>query len=552
MNYFAIIIYVVLGFSLLVGVLLGLMRGSRRSLLRLCLIALCIVLALSLRSFVTDMIFQINMDVNGTTMTLGDYLNEIIANSLPEEVQSLGDTVIVPLTKALMGVLVFLVLFIVLQFFTWVIVFPICKIFVKPKKKTDADGNVVSNGRGKPVRKKNALLGGGIGLVQGVIVMLCVCIPLAGLFFQANKIVAISNELQETTQEEQSTALDLQNDAVFALAGDLSGSSDGTEESSSSTTGSATEPTPSSDGESMDELLAQLMDELPAQLSDFSESSVGKFFGETCKPLFNLISSVSVSSTDDDGEAKTYTITLAGQIETVEKLLPLAKKLMSSGSDNALQKINDQFAQLSDAISNCESSEEVLEELKKLNEDGSAIKELFAELDQTTEELTEEQKETVNTVISAMVDSLADSTEDEQAQAIVETFKETLKETDLTDVKFTEELDVIDSIVTIVGVATSSSEASDEEVKQQVAEAINSLSDSTLILPILENITEDSTMMTLSDSEKETINEVLSDLPEDTDQETVDKIKAMLGLTESSSENSDDSTEEEQTSENAD
>lgn len=490
MNYLELGIFAILASALAVGIILGLARGSRRSVLRLVLIFLCIFAAFFLKNLATDKILAVEISSGNETVTV----QQMIINRLPEEVQSLENSVIVPLIRSIVGIVMFLLLFWVAKFVTWLIVYPICKLFIKPKIAVDADGNKVVGKNGQVVRKNHRLIGAGIGLISGFVVALCICVPLSGLIIQTNRVIVAVEELEQsqaTSYAQESNAL------AFA--------DEGYDGSASSENG-----TSSSLGQLLPNGLLQM-------ISDYDQTAAGKFFGGTCSPLFDALSRVTVETTDESGNVTERQITLSGQVGTVEKLLPLATQLLGN---------SETITQITEQISSISSSENSLEELKSLNEDGSAIKELFTQLDETTSELTEEQKETVNEVISAVLDSVEVSTDNEAVSTLIDTFKDTLQETDFTDIEFTKELEVVDSLATIV--ESVSSTASDEETLALVSEAINQISESTLILPVLESM--DDLDLNLSEEDKASVQEILDNLPDTTDQETLDTVKSLLGI----------------------
>ena len=145
-----------LGVCLLFGLLFGLHRGVKRSVLRIVLLLLCAVGAFFLRDVVINALWQINM--NGQTF------EQMLASSIPEEMAGVKDK-IVPIINILVGLIVYLLLFIVLQFLSWLIVFPICKIFVKKDKS-------------QKVRRLGGML---TGLLAGFLVFYILEMPMLGL-----------------------------------------------------------------------------------------------------------------------------------------------------------------------------------------------------------------------------------------------------------------------------------------------------------------------------------------------------------------------------------
>lgn len=153
--------------ALVFGFLFGLMRGLNRSLLRLVLVIASAVVAVLAREFVVDIIMGIDTGDGTIEQMIVAMLSEG-ESALPESLQSL----VLALVQIVIGLLVFYVIFLVLQFLTWIIVFPILKIFV-------------------PKGRRRSLLGGLIGIAQGVIIAFLICAPATGIVTQVDKISKI-------------------------------------------------------------------------------------------------------------------------------------------------------------------------------------------------------------------------------------------------------------------------------------------------------------------------------------------------------------------------
>lgn len=178
MIYFMVAVAII---PIVVGLLLGMLRGSRRALLRLVLILLCIVAAFCLKGVVTDMVMEMEFD--------GQTLEQMIMSELPPDYASMSE-VIMPIISLIIMAVVFLVLFLAVEFVSWVIIYPICKIFVKKARKK-ADGKYGS---------KHSLIGGAIGLVQGVAVALVMCVILNGLFCNVAEVMRATEDFQDNAQ----------------------------------------------------------------------------------------------------------------------------------------------------------------------------------------------------------------------------------------------------------------------------------------------------------------------------------------------------------------
>ena len=176
----------VLGFSLLAllfGAFVGMLRGRNRAVLRLALMLICVLLAVFLRETVADVILGLETTENGVTMTLRESI-------LQELIKSLGDGNMdafvdfgMALVDILVGLACFYLLFIVLRLITWLIVFPICKIFVK---------------RGE---KRRRGLGALAGLLQGALIAFVICAPATGLLISADRLMKVEVDGKPAVEE---------------------------------------------------------------------------------------------------------------------------------------------------------------------------------------------------------------------------------------------------------------------------------------------------------------------------------------------------------------
>lgn len=490
MNYIELAVWATAVSALVLGIILGLIRGSRRAILRLSLVLVCVLVAFLLKDWLANIVLSINItDESGNALTVQQY----IINMLPAEVQKAGETIVIPLVRTIMGVVAFLWVFSALCSFTWMVVFPICKIFVKPKAVVDAGGVPVKDANGKVVRKKHAAIGGAVGAVQGIVVALCICIPIVGLAVQSNRVLTIVNDLEQTQQ----TAHVSENDNVLALAAEMP---EGAQENVPAEGGSV----PAS---------PEILEQLQAILADFEDTAASKFFYDTCRPLFDAVSTVKAQNAD----GTTKKVVLSKQITAFKDTIDLAKPLL----DN-FDKITEQLQ----SIQNASSGTAALSQIKDLTAEGSPLKEAFAQLDAAKGNLSEEQKEMVNELMVTVVDSveLPDSAP-ESAQGMMDSFKEVLADTDFTDVNFTGELDVIDSVTGTLENIQNSQELNAEDISQ----VINEISDSTLILPVLQQVSTN-VDLELTDAQRAQAQDIIDQLPPETDQKTLDVIKNLLGL----------------------
>lgn len=430
MNYIELGIWVITGIALGFSVLMGLVRGSRRATLRLVLVLICAVATFCLKNFLADILLNTTVTIDGAATTIQDY----IVTALPEEMQELGATIVIPLVRVIVGVVIFLLLFWVLKLVSWIILYPICKLFVKKGEK------------------KHAGFGALIGLVQGVVIALCFCVPLSGMVFQVNRVIPMVEQLTSDTMSVEES---------------------GSGESSS------------------DELIPEEVSQL---LNGYEETIIGNFYGKTCQPLFDFICGVKVEA--EDGTSRN--VTLSGQIDALDAML----------------KIVNEFSETT----------ELLEDIDFSNLNSfSDLKEAFGKLDSITADLPDEAKSTINAVVSAAIDMVPvpDDAED-SVKSLISSVKDVVKETDFTEIKFTQELEIIEDLAATI-------EKGEEITVEDISETINSVSESALIVPILEGVDVD---LELPDATKNQLEEVFAELPEDTNQETVDVLRKLLGLTE--------------------
>lgn len=168
--------YAIVGFSALCvvgGFLFGLIRGFNRSLLRLILVAVSVALAWFLRGVIVNLILKINIQGK----TIEQFLTDMLVNngaSIPESVTNL----VFVLVQIIASVICFILLFFLLRFITWSLIYPFLKLVVRKGAN------------------KRALLGGVIGLLQGVLVAFVFCVPVTGIAGQLNTMVTAMSEVK--------------------------------------------------------------------------------------------------------------------------------------------------------------------------------------------------------------------------------------------------------------------------------------------------------------------------------------------------------------------
>lgn len=168
MGYISLGILAFTGISLFFGWLFGLMRGRNRAVLRLCLIVLSIVVAIFARETVVGIVM--NLDLGG--QTIPDIINEALNSGETQLPQAIQD-IVFALVEIIIGLVAFFIVLLALSFVTWLIVFPICKIFVRKGAK------------------KRVFAGGFVGLLQGIVIAFVVCAPLTGIIIQVDKVAEV-------------------------------------------------------------------------------------------------------------------------------------------------------------------------------------------------------------------------------------------------------------------------------------------------------------------------------------------------------------------------
>ena len=329
MNNIILAIVMLTVLPILASVLLGLLRGSRRSLLRLGLVLVSLVLAFALCGVVANALLGVDVSrfVEGDgSMTVSEYLQQILLSDIPDGVT----TIALAIVQSMVKVVVFLLLFLLFRFLTWAIAYPICKIFVKPKTVHNPDGST-----GK---KKRRLIGSVFGLVQGVVVAACVCVVMTGLLVQTNKIVVMANDLEELAGGMQTMS---QDDGIRVIDEDT------------------VNPEQPSDNP---------FDDVVNIISEYVDSGIGKFYNDIGAKPFNWLSTVK--------NANDNRVTLSGQIDAIRGVVDMAKELMN------FQNINfeDLFAE-----GNVDAIRDIFNALQNINDNLSkeskdTIKSVIADL----------------------------------------------------------------------------------------------------------------------------------------------------------------------------
>ena len=276
-NYLVLAIVVLTAAPILFGVLLGLLRGSRRALLRLILVLLSIILAAVLCGRVTNEIVNLFSEEN-----MSDIVSSLpLINVFLEILVDLELNIIL---QSLLQIVMFLLLFFGFWFLSWAIIFPLCKIFVKPKKVRDSNGVVKT--------KKRSWLGAIFGFVQGVAVAVAICVVATGFVMQANNVINTAAEVFNSSEGEVTEGSDVEARAIIV-----------DEESV--------------DGEVADEQNINVI----AMIRECADSGICKMYDKIGAKLFDKLSEVTL----EDGT----TVTLSVQVDKLRDFMANVKDVIN-------------------------------------------------------------------------------------------------------------------------------------------------------------------------------------------------------------------------------
>ena len=169
----------ILGFTaiaLFFGAIFGAGRGSNRAFLRLILVVASVAVAFFIRETVVEVIM--NLETGEGTLYESLTASLVADSELPTEIVNL----VLALVEIIFGLVAFYVSFFVLRFVSWLIIYPICKIFVKK-------GN-----------KPHRFFGFIFGLLQGVVIAFIICAPITGMVTQLNKLSNLEIEGQKVIE----------------------------------------------------------------------------------------------------------------------------------------------------------------------------------------------------------------------------------------------------------------------------------------------------------------------------------------------------------------
>ncbi len=478
MNLLILSIAAISALCLILGVLLGLYRGLSRSVVRLVLVLVSAVAAWFLRPVVINWILKIEIRGRTIESIKDDFIANIFSSltTTPASLKSLANA----LVDILLGLVAFMVVFILLALLTYLILFPIIKIFLKKKKS---------------LRWAGAL----VGLVQGAVVALILCVPITGLVGDLNKITAwdfsglTASTSNVTAFSHETETASLSGVSLYASETDGATSSE-SGDSATSTESSSSKENP----------VAEALKEAGVydMIDGYSSSFIGKLYAKTGSPLYNFMT----TTTDANGNK----LRLSAAIEAAEVGIDLAtqtQKIM-----NAMSKINA--------------------EGKTTKENVAPMIESLKALDQIKDKPSEEAADILKSVVKDVIQTFASTGVSEEKKAEIARTFEDLGDVDISKIAFTE---AADSLEVIAENPTAQNMSNDD-----VQKIVDGLSANEQLVTILETkLDEGSSLMEVGELDKQKFEDAINKTS--VSDEYKEKMRKMLGLTASSS--SGDSSE---------
>lgn len=353
-----------LGFTavaLLFGAFFGMIRGRNRAILRLILVIISVVVAIALRGVLTDIL----MDIDFGEGTLKEMLMEAFTSGDTEMPESMINLIFV-LVEIIIGIMAYFVAFIAVRFVSWMLLYPILKIFVK---------------KGSKKRKGWGAL---IGLLQGVLVAFFICSPITGLAVQVDALSKVEMEDKQLIEIPEEVGL---SDYTSSSIGKLY----------------------SGVGGWYFDLLASAEDETGKEVS----------LSATVSAIVAVLDvAESVSGLGDSMD--TMTSETATPQEKVDAMKSVGDKLIEAGnsldglSEESKEVVNDLLDSVKDMVSEEDSGEmnEVLENLNLDNLDlaaaGGAINGIATYIEKTSDEFENDEpvnQEEVNAIIGGLAEN---------------------------------------------------------------------------------------------------------------------------------------------------
>lgn len=440
MDILSLIFIAIMAFIVLVSIIMGMVRGTLRSFSRLILVAGCAVVALLIFRKISNILLPKLLNINIAGSSIEQMLTEMFTdmNFVKEKIDQL--------INILFGVVVYLAIFGLLQFLSWLIIFPIIKIFIKKSKKA---------------KVATTFFGGAIGVVQAIVIIFVFVMPIMGLSGSVINVLAI--EMPEAAGSSDSSASASTSYDYDDNNGDIILKSIGLK--SASTTIGGKMP---------------LVDKI--DYVAYKESMLFRIVEKINGKYYTHVSSVV------EGEE---VLTLNGQIETIDSLVKIA--------NNVTKTINN----IKDTLNTVEG--EVSEGLNKGTVD--EVKGLFNSLKLIQGEMSEEARASANKLAKDAAASLGESYN----------INLDLSNVDIMDADFDKESKIIEDV-----------QKYQDMGEVDVKEMVKDLSESTFILPVLENT--EITVPTSAEQKVEVEAEIANLENEGMDAATISKLKKLFGL----------------------
>lgn len=217
MNTLYLVVVALTALPIVVGGLMGLKRGLNRSVLRLIIVVASVVVAWVLREKLIDAIMTADISAISGSAESGQTIPAMIESSLGEQANLAK--LIIPIVEILVGIIAFLLSFIVLKFVS-LIVFWILSIFVRPGAK------------------KRRLFGALVGVAQGLVVAYFICVPLNGLIGTVDTLSKIEIPVETVAEAPASNAIAAMSDSEDEYDGEYDGENEDGETNGSSASSS--------------------------------------------------------------------------------------------------------------------------------------------------------------------------------------------------------------------------------------------------------------------------------------------------------------------------
>lgn len=411
MDSISIVMLVIGGISILFGFIYGIKRGLSKSIVRIIIVAICAIAAFVMREQITNEVLNYPIDEGKTII---DIISESIISGENPNMDGLVD-IVINMVKMVVQIITFILTFLLFKVVSMIAYWIITRIF----------------GMKKP---NSRLLGGLVGMLQGVLIIACVLGPVNGL------IVNVSSLIDSLSKVEVDGSKIVDDNTISVLEG--------------------------------------------SGLLVYKDSPVSEVYGVLGNGIYNEISKVK----DENGNV----IDIKSQIEAINGGVQMADTLLD--------------------FTNVDLSNGFTSEVK------DELVNVFNELDEIKNGMSEESVQELDTLIKDVIAPLVGETIDLPID---------LNEINFAEVDFKNEGEIIETYFDLMERSENEGELDEDLV---IEEVVTSLSDSTLILPILTQVVDDlpeDQKPTFTEEQKEKIEEVINNLE---NKQNVDKLKEFFGI----------------------